>query len=110
MSTYFLLDPFEFPYYFYRMLSSAFKKKHSCPTTQLRKICRHKMSIMFNEIFINEEMLPKYTHIYIYFAIHRQICFVLSELISVARIETRLTQTPMTRFYHSAMRKPAPVE
>ena len=31
-----------------------------------KKICRHKMSIMFNEICINEEMLPKYTHIYIY--------------------------------------------
>ena len=29
-------------------------------------ICRHKMSIMFNEICINEEMLPKYTYIYIY--------------------------------------------
>ena len=25
-----------------------------------KKICRHKMSIMFNEICINEEMLPKY--------------------------------------------------
>ena len=24
------------------------------------------MSIMFNEICINEEMLPKYTHMYIY--------------------------------------------
>ena len=40
-------------------------------------------------------------YIYIYIIIHRQICFVLSELISVARqylpvagIETRLTQTP----------------
>ena len=31
-----------------------------------KKICRHKMSIMFNKIFINEEMLPKYTYIYIY--------------------------------------------
>ena len=31
-----------------------------------KKICRHKMSIMFNEICINEEMLPKYTYIYIY--------------------------------------------
>ena len=31
-----------------------------------KRICRHKMSIMFNEICINEEMLPKYTHIYIY--------------------------------------------
>ena len=31
-----------------------------------KRICRHKMSIMFNEICINEEMLPKYTYIYIY--------------------------------------------
>ena len=31
-----------------------------------KKICRHKMSIMFNEIFINEEMLPKYIYICIY--------------------------------------------
>ena len=40
-----------------------------------------------------------------YIVIHRQICFVLSELISVARqylpaagIETRLTQTPSQSF------------
>ena len=26
------------------------------------KICRQNMSILFNEIFINEEMLPKHTH------------------------------------------------
>ena len=31
-----------------------------------KKICRHKMSTMFNEICINEEMLPKYT----YFKLH----------------------------------------
>ena len=35
-----------------------------------KKICRHKMSIMFNEICIKEEMLPKYTyicmHVYVY--------------------------------------------
>ena len=31
-----------------------------------KKICWHKMSIMFNEICINEEMLPKYT----YFKLH----------------------------------------
>ena len=44
-------------------------------------------------------------HIYIYIVIHRQICFVLSELISVARqylpvagIETRLTQMPSQSF------------
>ena len=26
-----------------------------------KKTCRQKMSIMFNEIFIKDEMLPKYT-------------------------------------------------
>ena len=35
-----------------------------------KKICRQKMSIIFNEICINGEMLPKYTHththVYIY--------------------------------------------
>ena len=31
-----------------------------------KKICRHKMSIMFNEICIYEEMLLKYIYIYIY--------------------------------------------
>ena len=31
-----------------------------------KKICRQKMSIMFNQICINEEMLPKYT----YFKLH----------------------------------------
>ena len=36
-----------------------------------KKICRHKMSIMFNEICINEEMLPKYTYIYIYIYIKK---------------------------------------
>ena len=35
--------------------------------------CRHKMSIMFNEICINEEMLPKYTYfkIYIYIKVSK---------------------------------------
>ena len=50
MSTYFLLDPFELPYY----------------ERIQKKICRHKMSIMFNEICINEEMLPIYIYINIY--------------------------------------------
>ena len=60
---------------------------------------------------LNKRLLPKYTlayiyiYIYIYIVIHRQICFVLSELICVARqylpvagIETRLTQTPSQSF------------
>ena len=34
-----------------------------------KKICRHKISIMFNEICINEEMLPKYTY-FKYFVIY----------------------------------------
>ena len=107
MPTYFLPDPFEFPYYFYRIrgeliyvlsivvyIPSTFsptlhssnmqkqKLHHFCnrssPDDGLKpntikaireferiqkKICRHKMSIMFNEICINEEMLLKYTYI-----------------------------------------------
>ena len=34
-----------------------------------KKICRHKMSIMFNEICINEEMLPIYIHTHIYICV-----------------------------------------
>ena len=39
-----------------------------------KRICRHKMSIMFNEICINEEMLPKYTYIYIYIYVCVCVC------------------------------------
>ena len=128
MSTYFLLDPFEFPYYFYRIRGELINvlsivvciPSTFCPTLGhhqgriyyksdvtfvlayyycvraersrdtynygqyinqfppntikvireferiQKKICRHKMSIMFNEICINEEMLPIYIYIYIY--------------------------------------------
>ena len=110
MSTYFLLDPFEFPYYFYRIRGELIyvlsivvcipctfyptlghhqsraestrdaynygQYINQFPQNTIKvirefeqiqkKICRHKMSIMFNEICINEEMLPKYTYIYIY--------------------------------------------
>ena len=99
MSTYFLLDPFEFPYYFYRIrgemtyvlsivvcilvLSARLWDTYNYgqyinqfPPNTIKvireferiqkKICRHKMSIMFNEICINEEMLPIYIYIYIY--------------------------------------------
>ena len=34
------------------------------------KICTHKMSIMFNGICINEEMLPKYAHTHIHTHTH----------------------------------------
>ena len=47
-----------------------------------KKICRHKMSIMLNEICINKEMLSKYTYTYIYISsyvwyIHEYKCFYL---------------------------------
>ena len=83
MPTYFLLDPFEFPYYFYRIrgeLIYVLSIVVQFPPNTIKvireferiqkKICRHKMSIMFNEICINEEMLPKYTYIYIYIHTH----------------------------------------
>ena len=35
-----------------------------------KKICRQKISVIFNEICINEEMLPKYTYIYIHIYIY----------------------------------------
>ena len=42
-----------------------------------KKICRHKMSIMFNEICINEEMLPKYTYIHIYIYNHNLLWLLM---------------------------------
>ena len=61
---------------------------------------------MSNEDFSNVlNGLWFYKTLYIYIVIHREICFVLSEPISVARqyfpvagIETRLTQTPSQSF------------
>ena len=39
-----------------------------------KKICIHKISVMFNEICINEEMLPKYTYINMYIYIYIYVC------------------------------------
>ena len=36
------------------------------------KMCRQKMSLLFNEIGINEEMLPKYTHTHTHIYIYRE--------------------------------------
>ena len=48
-----------------------------------KKICRHKMSIMFNEICINEEMLSKYTYIYVCVCVcvTLRICAIYSTLV-----------------------------
>ena len=64
------------------------------------------MYVLFKQTCLNERLPPNhYIYIYIYIVIHRQICFVLSELISVAKqflpvagIETQLTQTPSQSF------------
>ena len=43
-----------------------------------KKICRQKMSIMFNQICINEEMLPQYTYVLLCIHIHMYIYILLS--------------------------------
>ena len=53
-----------------------------------KKICRHKMSIMFNEICINEEMLPKYT--YIYTCTHVYKCVYVCVCVCVNNINLRI--------------------
>ena len=72
--------------------------------------CRRKLTVpVFNKdvTFLNKSYININTYIYI--EIHGQICFVLSELISVARqylpvagTETRLTQTSTQASNHSA--------
>ena len=78
MPTYSLLDPFEFPYYFYRIRGELMMAQSRAESTRdsynygqylnqfppntikviqeferiQKRICRHKMSIMFNEICI----------------------------------------------------------
>ena len=65
-----------------------------------------------HKFIITNQSINQSIYIYIYIVIHRQICFVLSELISVARqylpvagIETRLTQTTTQPSNHSATRR-----
>ena len=53
----------------------------------LIKLYNQNVSLLFNQTWLKEGLLPNHTHmyIYIYIVIHRQIYFVRSELISVAR-------------------------
>ena len=72
-----------------------------------KKICRQKMTIMFNEICINEEMLPKYTHThththtYIYMYIYKQDLILnnLQELICHKTQPTNLPANPQKSIY-----------
>ena len=64
-----------------------------------KKICRQKMSIMFNEICINEEMLPKYTYIYrVEFSGEEVIVLPLAFMASLFIDELRSWQ-PFERMY-----------
>ena len=74
-------------------------------TSVSRAYCEHYMYISTYISFYIHKHTHTYIYIYIYIVIHRQICFVLSELISVSRqylpgagIETRLTQTSNQSF------------
>ena len=53
------------------------------------KIWRQKVSIMFNQIFINEEMLPKYTHTHTYtqayIYIYMPVCMCVCVCVCVCR-------------------------
>ena len=54
-------DTYNYGQYMNQFLSNTTKVIREFERIQ-KKICRHKMSIMFNEICINEEMLPKYIY------------------------------------------------
>ena len=74
-----------------------------------KKICRHKMSIMFNEICINEEMLPKYTYIHTYIYIYIYIYTDTNTHTSVC-VKGWLNRTdpsfqPILWMIHSSLRK-----
>ena len=76
--------------------------KHISKNKIMQAYIKRKHLYVFTYIYICASVCA---HTYIYRVIHRQICFVLSELISVARqylpvagIETRLTQTPSESF------------
>ena len=58
-------DTYNYGQYLNQFLPNTIKVIREFERIQ-KKICRHKMSITFNEICINEEMLPKYTYLYMY--------------------------------------------
>ena len=71
-------DAYNYGQYINQFLPNTIKVIREFERIQ-KKICRHKMSIMFNEICINEEMLPKYTYVYIY--IHAIRCLFAREYV-----------------------------
>ena len=74
-------DTYNYVQYINQFLPNRIKAIRQYERIQ-KKICRQKISIMFNEICINEEMLPKYIYmhiyIYIYIYIYEESKFFLS--------------------------------
>ena len=66
-------DIYNYGKYINQFPSNTIKAIRKYETIQ-KKICRRKMSIMFNEICINEEMLPIYIYIYIYICVCVCVC------------------------------------
>ena len=69
-----------------------------------KKICRHKMSIMFNETCITVEMLPKYIYIYIYIYIYYRVvsvtlCFILYAFIRQSERFSKKKTINMVNFF-----------
>ena len=108
--------------FFFIILISSSLFVEVCAQHQVTIICRDLHHLSFQEsgflIYLKlkqceqKDSIYIYIYIYIYIVIHRQICFILSELISVARqylpiagIETRLTQTSTQASNHSATRR-----
>ena len=77
MSTYFILDPFEFPYYFYRIRrvgGGLIYVLSIDPPLMMAKSRAESTRDTYNyEICINEEMLPKYIYIHGLFSKHNKV-------------------------------------
>ena len=83
-------DAYNYGQYINQFLLNTIKAIREYEQIQ-KKIYRQKMSIMFNEICINEEMLPIYiyththTHVYTYIYIYIYVC--MNECVCVCVIE-----------------------
>ena len=58
-----------------------------------KKICRQKMSILFNQIVINEEMLQKYTHTHTHIYVCVCVCLCVCVCVCVCKYICTHTHT-----------------
>ena len=82
MSIYFLQDTYNYGQHINQFPPKTIKVIREFERIQ-KKICRHKMSIMFNEICINEEMLPIYIYIYIYICSISSLIHIWQNIINI---------------------------